>query len=57
MILKFDLNLVVVDLMSHGWMWSKLNCCITGVVNWEMFEKQRKLYPIFYKMFKRIKRV
>ena len=57
MILKFDLNLVVVDLMSHGWMWSKLNCFITGVVNWEMSEKQRKLCPIFYKMFKRIKKV
>ena len=36
MILKFDLNLVVVDLMSHGWMWSKLNCFITDVVNWVM---------------------
>ena len=57
MILKFDLNLVVVDLMSHGWMWSKLNCFIIGVVNWEMFKKQRKLCLIFYKMFKRIKRV
>ena len=29
----------------------------TGVVNWEMLEKQRKLNPIFYKMFNRIKRV
>ena len=57
MILKFDLNLVVVDLTSHGWMWSKLNCFIIGVVNWEMSKKQRKLFPIFYKMFKRIKRV
>ena len=51
MILKFDLKLVVVDLMSHYWMWSKLNCFITGVVNWDMSEKQRKLYPIFYKGF------
>ena len=42
--------------MSHCWMWSKLNCFITGVVNWEMSKKQRKLYPIFYIMFKRIKR-
>ena len=33
MILKFDLKLVVVDLMSHCWMWSKLNCFITSVVN------------------------
>ena len=57
MILKFDLNLVVVDLVSHGWMWSKLNCFITSVVNWEMSEKQRKLCSIFYKMFKCIKRV
>ena len=56
MILKFDLNLVVVDLMSHGWTWSKLNCFITCVVNWEMSKKQRKLRPIFYKMFKSIKR-
>ena len=57
MILKFDLNLVAVDLMSHGWMRNKLNCFITGVVNWEISKKQRKLCPIFYKMFKRIKRV
>ena len=57
MILKFDLKLVVMDLMSHCWMWSKLNCFITGVVNCDMSEKQRKLCPIFYKMFKRIKRV
>ena len=49
MILKFDLKLVVVDLMSHCWMWSKLNCFITGVVNWDMSEKQRKLCSIFYK--------
>ena len=51
MILKFDLKLVVVDLMSHCWMWSKLNCFITGVVNWDMSEKQKKLCPIFYKGF------
>ena len=51
MILKFDLKLVVVDLMSHCWMWSKLNCFITGVVNWDISEKQRKLCPIFYKGF------
>ena len=36
MILKFDFEIVVVDLMSHYWMWSKLNCFITGVVNWVM---------------------
>ena len=46
MILKFDLKLVVVDLMSHCWMWSKLNCFITSVVNWDMSEKQRKLFQI-----------
>ena len=59
MILKFDLKLVVVDLMSHCWMWSKLNCFITGVVNWDMSEKQRKLYPISIKglMFKRKKKI
>ena len=51
MILKFDLKLVVVDLMSHCWMWSKLNCFITSVVNLDMSEKQRKLYQIFYKGF------
>ena len=51
MILKFDLKLVVVDLMSHFWMWSKLNCFITSVVNWDMSEKQRKLCSIFYKGF------
>ena len=34
-----------------------VKCFIAGVVNWEMSEKQRKLYPIFYKMFNRIKRV
>ena len=41
MILKFDLKLVVVDLMSHSWMWSKLNCFITSVVNGDMSEKNR----------------
>ena len=51
MILKFDLKLVVVDLMSHCWMWSKLNCFITDVVNWDISEKQRKICPIFYKGF------
>ena len=51
MILKFDLKLVVMDLMSHCWKWSKLNCFITGVVNWDMSEKQRKVFPIFYKGF------
>ena len=49
MVLKFDLKLVVVDLMSHCWMWSKLNCFITYVVNWDMSELQRKLCQIFYK--------
>ena len=53
MILKFDLKLVLVDLMSHCWMWSKLNCFITSVVNGDMSEKkkQRKLCQIFYKEF------
>ena len=51
MILKFGLELVMVDFMSYCWMWSKLNCFITGVVNWDMSEKQRKLCPIFYKGF------
>ena len=51
MILKFDLKLVVVDLMSNYWMWRKLNCFIIGVVNRDMSEKQRKLYSIFYKGF------
>ena len=55
MILKFVLKLVVMDLMSYCWIWSKLNCSITGVVNWEMFEKQKKLCPIFCKMFNHIK--
>ena len=56
MILKFDLKLVVVDLMSHCWMWSKLNCFITCVVNWDMSEKQRKLCLIFYKRFNVLKK-
>ena len=56
MILKFDLKLVVVDLMSYYWMWSKLNCFITGIVNWVMSEKQRKLGPIFYKGFNVLKK-
>ena len=51
MILKFDLKLVVVDLMSQCWMWSKLNCFSTSVVNWDMSEKNRKLFQIFYKEF------
>ena len=34
-----------------------VKCFITGVVNWEMFEKQRKLCSIFCKMFNRIKMV
>ena len=51
MILKFDLKLVVVDLMSHCRMWSKLNCFITSIVNWDISETQRKLYQIFYKGF------
>ena len=51
MILKFDLKLVVVDLMFHCWMWSKLNCFSTSVVNLDMSEKQRKLCQIFYKGF------
>ena len=41
MILKFDLKLVVVDLMSHSWMWSKLNCFIASVINGDMSEKNR----------------
>ena len=51
MILKFDLKLVVVDLMSYCRMWRKLNYFITGVVNWDMSEKQRNLCLIFYKGF------
>ena len=42
MILKFDLKLVLVDLMSHCWMWSKLNCFITSVVNGGMSEKKNR---------------
>ena len=58
MILKFDLKLVVVDLMSHSWMWSKLNCFITSVVNGDMSrkKKQRKLCQIFYKGFNILKK-
>ena len=41
MILKFDLKLVVVDLMSHNWMWSKLNCFIISVLNGDMSEKKK----------------
>ena len=52
MILKFDLNLVVVDLMSNGWMLSKLNCFITSIVNWKMFEKQRNLKFLSFFLFK-----
>ena len=36
---------------------SSVKCFIVGAVNWEMSEKQRKLYPIFCKMFSHIKRV
>ena len=58
MILKFDLKLVLVDLLSHCWMWSKLNCFITSVVNGDMSEKkkQRKLCQIFYKGFNVLKK-
>ena len=42
MILKFDLKLVLVDLMSHCWMWSKLNCFITSVVNGDMSKKKKE---------------
>ena len=56
MTLKFDLKLVVVDLMSHCWMWSKLNSFIISVVNWDISEKQRKLYQIFYKGFNVLKK-
>ena len=41
MILKFDLKLVLGDLMSHCWMWSKLNCFITSVVNRDMSKKKK----------------
>ena len=51
MILKFDLKFVVVDLMSHCWMWSKLIDFIASVVNWDMSEKQRKLCQILSKGF------
>ena len=34
-----------------------VKCFIAGVVNWEMFEKQMKIYSIFCIMFNRIKRV
>ena len=51
MILKFDLKFVVVDLMSHCWMWSKLIDFIASVVNWDMSEKQRKLSQILSKGF------
>ena len=42
MILKFDLKLVLGDLMSHCWMWSKLNCFITSVINGDMLEKKNR---------------
>ena len=42
MILKFDLKLVLGDLMSHCWMWSKLNYFITSVVNGDMSEKKNR---------------
>ena len=52
MILKFDLKFVLVDLMSHCWMWNKLNCFITSVVNGDMSQKKkRKFCQIFYKGF------
>ena len=56
MILKFDLKLVVVDLMSNCWMWSKLNCFITSVLNWDMSKKQRKLSQILSKGFNVLKK-
>ena len=34
-----------------------IKCFITGVVTWEMSEKQMKLCLILCKMFNRIKRV
>ena len=34
-----------------------VKCFIASVVNWEMSEKQMKLWPIFCKMFNHIKRV
>ena len=59
MILKFDLKLVVVDLMSHCWLWSKLNCFITGVVNWDMSEKRGNSARFSIKglMFKKKKKI
>ena len=42
MILKFDLKLVLGDLMSHCWMWSKLNCFITSVVDGDMSGKKNR---------------
>ena len=48
MILKFDLKLVVVDLMSHCCMWSKLNCFITSFVNWDISEKIEETLPDFF---------
>ena len=47
MILKFDLKLVVVDLMSHCWMWSKFYCFISSVVNGDMSEKTEETLPDF----------
>ena len=48
MILKFDLKLVLGDLMSHCWMLSKLNCFITSVVNGDMSEKKtEEIMPDF----------
>ena len=47
MILKFDLKLVLLDLMSHSWMWSKLNYFITSVVNGDMSEKTEETLPDF----------
>ena len=63
MILKFDLKLVLVDLMSHCWMLNKLNCFITSVINGTcpknrgnsarfsikglMFNKKKKFPPCF----------
>ena len=43
--------------MSQCCMWSKLNCFITGVVNWDMSEKQRKLCPNIYKGFNFFKKI
>ena len=61
MILKFDLKLVVVDLMSHSWMWSKLNCFITSVVNGDMSGKKNRgnsaRFSIKGLMFKKKKKI